>query len=112
MKKLTPISPGDILWEEFMEPLEITQAQMARDLDVTAGRISDIIHGRRAITADTALRLGKYFDTSPEFWLNLQADFDLRSFKRDQWTKIEKRIRPYARQSNRKQTPKPAKKAS
>lgn len=102
MKNLELITPGLILWEEFMVPLEVTQNQMARDLDITVGRINDIIHGRRAITADTALRLSKYFGTSPEFWLNLQADFDLRRIKRNEWLTIEPRIRPYSLQSIKK----------
>lgn len=96
------ITPGTILWEEFMVPLGITQNQMARDLDIAVGRINDIIHGRRSITADTALRLSKYFGTSPEFWLNLQADFDLRKIKRNDWPTIEPRIRPYSANSIKK----------
>jgi addiction module HigA family antidote len=100
--ELDLISPGMILWEEFMEPLEVTQNQMARDLDITVGRINDIIHGKRAISADTAVRLSKYFGTSPEFWLNLQSDFDLRKIKRNDWPIIEPRIRPYSSQSIKK----------
>jgi addiction module HigA family antidote len=102
MKNLELITPGVILWEEFMVPLEITQNQMARDLDITVGRINDIIHGRRSITADTALRLSKYFGTSPEFWLNLQDDYDIRRIKRTVWPTIEPRIRTYAPQSSKK----------
>lgn len=86
MTNLEIITPGMILWEEFMDPLGVTQNQMARDLDITVGRINDIIDGNRSITADTAIRLSKYFGTSPEFWLNLQSDFDLRI------TKIERRL--------------------
>lgn len=96
MTNLDPITPGTILWEEFMVPLEVTQNQMARDLDITVGRINDIIHGRRSITADTALRLSKYFGTSAEFWLNLQDDFDLRRIKRTEWPTIEPRVRVYS----------------
>lgn len=102
MINLDLITPGAILWEEFMLPLEVTQNQMARDLDITVGRINDIIHGKRSITADTALRLSKYFGTSPEFWLNLQADFDLRRIKRNDWPIIEQRIRAYSPQSIKK----------
>lgn len=102
MTKLDIITPGTILWEEFMEPLGVSQNQMARDLDITVGRINDIIHGKRSITADTAIRLSKYFGTSPEFWLNLQADFDLRKIKRDEWPTIELRIRPYSPASIKK----------
>lgn len=83
MNNLEIISPGMILWEEFMEPLGITQNQMARDLDITVGRINDIIHGKRSITTDTAVRLSKYLGTSPEFWLNLQSEFDSRNSSKE-----------------------------
>lgn len=88
-----PIPPGAVLLEEFLEPLGISQNQLARDIDVNPGRVAEIVHGRRAITADTALRLGKYFDMSPEFWMNLQSDYDLRRARRDAWPKTEPRIR-------------------
>lgn len=97
--KLTPISPGEILAEEFMEPLELSQNKLARDLDVPVGRINDIIKGRRAITTDTALRLGIYFGTSPEFWVNLQSRYDLKLAKRTILPEIEKEIRPLDRKS-------------
>ncbi|MBM3632457.1 MAG: HigA family addiction module antidote protein [Alphaproteobacteria bacterium] len=102
MTNLDLITPGTILWEEFMVPLEISQNQMARDLDITVGRINDIIHGKRSITADTALRFSKYFGTSAEFWLNLQDDFDLRKIRRTVWPTIEPRIRAYSPQSLKK----------
>lgn len=92
-KLLKPVTPGDILLEEFMVPLKISQNKLARDIDVPVARINDIIHGRRGITADTALRFGKYFNTTPEFWLNLQMRFDLKKTKRDTWPAIEKNIR-------------------
>ena len=92
-KNLEPIPPGEILLEEFMRPLGVSQNKLARDIDVPAGRINDIVHGRRAISADTALRLGKYFGVSPEMWLGLQADYDIRRARRDSWPKIEGRIR-------------------
>lgn len=94
-KNLTLITPGQILFEEFMEPLEISQNQLARDLDIPSTRIHDIIHGKRGITADTALRLAKYFHNTPEFWLNLQMDYELRKSRRDHWPQIESRIRPH-----------------
>jgi antitoxin HigA-1 len=75
---LAPITPGEILLEEFMKPLEVSQNKLARDIDVPPARINDIVHGRRSITADTALRLGFYFSTTPEFWLNLQTRYDLK----------------------------------
>ena len=75
---LDPIPPGEILMEEFMRPLGIGTNALARALAVPANRISGIVNGSRAITADTALRLGRYFGTSPELWLDLQSDFELR----------------------------------
>ena len=76
-KKLTPIHPGEILEEEFLKPLGITQYKLAKDTYVPPIRISEILRGKRAISADTALRLSKYLGTTPEFWLNLQAHYDL-----------------------------------
>lgn len=78
MTKLAPVHPGEILTEEFLVPLGITKNQCAIDLGVSASRIDQIAKGRRAITADTAFRLGLYFGTSPQFWLNLQASYDLK----------------------------------
>lgn len=77
MSKLHPIHPGEILSEEFLNPLEISEYRLAKDIDVPARRINEIVHGTRSISADTALRLGKYFGTSPQFWLNLQSHYDL-----------------------------------
>lgn len=76
-KKIQPIHPGEILMEEFLMPLKISQYRLAKDIDVAPRRINEIIHESRAISADTALRLGKYFNTSPQFWLNLQSHYDL-----------------------------------
>ena len=92
-KLLDPIPPGEILLEEFMKPLGISINGLARDIDVPPNRISEIVGGKRAITADTALRLGKYFGVSPEVWLDLQSDYDLRVMQRTTWPKIEPRIR-------------------
>jgi addiction module HigA family antidote len=75
--KIKPIHPGEILKEEFLEPLAITEYRLAKDIAVPPRRINEITHGLRAITADTALRLGKYFGTSPQFWLNLQSHYEL-----------------------------------
>ncbi len=86
--KLSPITPGDILLEEFLKPMDITQNQLARDISVPANRISQIIHGKREITADTALRFGKYFGIEPEFWVNLQTRYNMKMAK----TKLEKKI--------------------
>ena len=76
-KLLPPIHPGKILLEEFLQPLGISQYRLAKDIKVPARRINEIVHGKRAITADTALRLGKFFNMSPQFWMNLQARYDL-----------------------------------
>ncbi len=75
--KLTPVHPGEILAEEFLKPLKISQNRLGRDLGVPAQRINDIVKGKRSITVDTALRLARYFKTTPQFWLNLQAHYDL-----------------------------------
>lgn len=76
-KKLSPIHPGEILKEEFLIPLEITEYRLAKDIAVPARRINEIVHGTRAVSADTALRLGTYFGVSPLFWMNIQASYDL-----------------------------------
>ena len=76
-KKLAPVHPGEILLEEFMKPLGLSQTRLGRDLGVSPRRINEIVHGKRSVTADTALRLSRYFGTSAEFWLGLQADYDL-----------------------------------
>ena len=92
--QLDPITPGEILLKEFLEPMQISQNRLARDIDVPLTRINDIVHARRGITTDTALRLGAYFSTTPEFWINLQTRYDLKLAKRDLWPDIEKKIRP------------------
>ena len=81
-KTLDPIHPGEILLEEFLKPLDISLSALARDIGVPAGRISQIVRGKRAISADTALRLGQYFTVSPETWLDLQSDYELRLARR------------------------------
>lgn len=91
---LDPITPGEILREDFMQPMGISINQLARDLAVPPNRISEIVNGRRAITADTALRLQRYFDVEAQFWLNLQSEYDLRMIKRKIWPDIERRIIP------------------
>ena len=75
--KMPPIHPGEVLIEEFLKPMNITQYRLAKDISVPPRRINEIVHGHRSVTADTALRLGRYFGVSPQFWLNLQAHFDL-----------------------------------
>ena len=76
-KKLAPVHPGEVLLEEFLKPLGISQYRLAKDMSVAPPRINEIVHGARAISADTALRLARYFGTSERFWLNLQTQYDL-----------------------------------
>ena len=76
-RKLKPVHPGEILMEEFLKPMKLTQNRLARDLGVPPRRINEIVLGKRGITADTALRLARYFGMSPEFWLGLQMDYEL-----------------------------------
>lgn len=76
-KKLPPIHPGEILLEEFLRPMGISQYRLAKDISVPARRVNEIVHGKRSITADTALRLSRFFGTSERFWLNLQVRYDL-----------------------------------
>lgn len=94
-KLLAEIHPGEILLEEFMKPMAITARQLAADIDVSPSRISELVHGRRPITADTALRLGLYFDMEPRFWMNLQAEYDMRIAMRDLRDKVAPRIRVF-----------------
>ena len=76
-RKMSPVHPGEVLQEEFLAPLNITQYRVAKDTGVAARRINEIVHGTRSISADTALRLARYFGTSAQFWLNLQGHYDL-----------------------------------
>ena len=91
---LNPIIPGEILREDFMEPMDISINQLSRDLAVPPNRISEIVNGKRGITADTALRLERYFGVEAQFWLNLQTEYDLRMMKRKIGHDIEQRIIP------------------
>lgn len=93
-KLLDPITPGEVLREDFMEPLDISINQLARDLAVPPNRVSEIVNGKRSISADTALRLQRYFGVEAQFWLNLQTEYDLRMMKRKIWADIERRIIP------------------
>jgi addiction module HigA family antidote len=93
---LAPIPPGEILLEEFMKPLGVSQNRLARDIDAPVSRIAGIVKGERAITADTALRLARFFGTSAEMWLSLQADYDLRVARRAKGGEIDKRVRRLA----------------
>jgi addiction module HigA family antidote len=94
-KLLEEIHPGEILLEDFMKPMGITARQLAADIDVSPSRISELVNGARPITADTALRLGLFFEMDPRFWLNLQSEYDMRITMRDQADKIAPRIRVF-----------------
>ena len=93
-KKLPPIAPGEILLEEFLSPFGVSQNKLARDTGIPVSRVSEIVHGRRAITADTALRLAAYFGTSAEMWMTLQAEYDLRRARAAHGREIVKAVRP------------------
>jgi len=93
-KLLDPITPGEILREDFMDPLGVSINQLSRELCVPPNRISEIVNGKRSITADTALRLERYFNVEAKFWLNLQNEYDLRMIKRKIWPDIKQRIIP------------------
>jgi addiction module HigA family antidote len=94
-RHLDAIHPGEILLEEFMKPMGISINRLARELCVPPGRISAIVNGKRSISADTALRLGTYFGVSPDLWVGLQADYDLRVAERAFGAEIARRVRPH-----------------
>jgi addiction module HigA family antidote len=96
MNKMRPIHPGEVLREEFMEPLDLSANALAVALRVPAPRINDVARERRGITPDTALRLARYFKTTPQFWMNLQASYDLKIALRDSRGRIEKEVLPHA----------------
>ena len=96
MKKIRPVHPGEILFEEFLKPLNISQNQLGRDLGVSPRRINEVIHGKRSITADTALRLSVYFSNSASFWLGLQMDYDLETAEDMAARQIRKEVKQFA----------------
>ncbi len=98
MKKrdFPPIHPGEILVKEFLEPLRISQYRLAKDIGVTPRRINEIVHGRRAISADTALRLGRFFGMEAPFWLNLQSRYDMEVAREILQDKIDKEVHPFS----------------
>jgi len=96
---LTPIHPGEILFEEFLKPLGISQYKLAKDINVPARRINKIVHGNRSISADTALRLSRYFNLSERFWLNLQARYDLEVEKDKLGDRIEAEVKVFQAQT-------------
>lgn len=91
-----PIHPGEILLEEFLQPMDISQYRLAKDISVSQRRISEITQGKRSITADTALRLGRYFGMEAQFWLNLQSRYDLLQAEDELDTRLDKEVRPHA----------------
>jgi addiction module HigA family antidote len=98
-KKIAPpVHPGEILLEEFLKPMGISQYRLAKDINVPARRINEIVHGQRAISADTALRLSRYFSLSERFWLNLQMGYDLELEKDKLASRLEKEVKPLAPQ--------------
>ncbi len=95
-QKLQPIHPGEILMEEFLKPMEISQYKVAKDISVPARRINEIVQGKRSITPDTALRLSRYFGLSERFWINLQARYDLETEKDKLDDRLNKEVHIYA----------------
>lgn len=95
-ERLRNIHPGEILLEEFLRPLGISQNRIARDIGVPPRRINEIVLGKRAVTADTALRLARYFDVSEGFWMGLQADFDLEEARRQLGERLQRDVHPHA----------------
>lgn len=96
MRKLNPIHPGEILLEEFLKPMNISQYRLAKDISVPARRINEIVHGTRAVTANTALRLAKYFCMSPQFWLNLQSHYEIEVETDKIGTRLNREVRQLA----------------
>jgi len=94
-KLLTPIHPGEILMEEFLEPMGISQYRLAKDISVPPRRINEIVHGKRSITPDTALRLSRYFGLSERFWINMQARYDLEIEKDRLQDRLVKEVQVY-----------------
>ena len=92
-RKMKPIHPGEILFEEFLEPLEISQYRLAKDISVSPRRINEIVHGKRAVSADTALRLSRYFGMTEHFWLNLQTRYDLECEKDRLGARLDSEVR-------------------
>ena len=93
---LDPVHPGEVLLEEFLKPIGLSQNRLALDIGVPARRINEIVLGKRRVTADTALRLARYFDMSPQFWLGLQMDYDLDVTADTMGSRLEREVRPYA----------------
>ncbi len=95
-QKLNPIHPGEVLEEEFLKPMGLSQSRLALDIGVHPRRINEIVLRKRSITADTALRLGRFFGTSPQFWLGLQADYELDVAAENLGNRLEREVKAYA----------------
>ena len=95
-RKMRPIHPGEVLLDEFLKPMSISQYRLAKEISVPPRRINEIVQKKRGISADTALRLGRYFNMSPEFWMNLQGHYDLEAERDKLAHKLEKTVRVYA----------------
>jgi len=98
-KKIAPIHPGEILLEEFLIPMGITQYKIAKDINVPARRINEIVHCNRSISVDTALRLGRYFNMSAQYWINLQAHYDLETEMDKLGNKLEHEVKVFSQVS-------------
>lgn len=96
MKKMQPVHPGEVLYEEFLQPMQISQYRLAKGISVPARRINEIVHGKRAITASTALRLGRYFGMSAQFWMNLQDHFELETERDKLGDRLDKEVEALA----------------
>ena len=94
-KTIAPIHPGEVLFEEFLKPFKLSQYRLAKDINVSPRRINEIVHGLRSVSVDTALRLAKYFDVTPHFWLNLQTKYDIEIYKDYQFQKLEEKIKVF-----------------
>lgn len=105
--KLPPIHPGEVLQEDFLTPLGLSQYRLAKDITVPARRINEIVHGLRGISADTALRFGLYFGTSAEFWMNLQSHYDLERRRDEADAEIRKQVRVMTHSASPIQPPPP-----
>ena len=99
MKKYEPVSPGELLLEEFLKPMGLSQYRIAMDINVPPRRINEIVHCKRSISADTALRLGRYFGMSPQFWINLQAHYDLEVEVDKLGNRLESEVKIYSQAS-------------
>ncbi len=94
--KLSPVHPGEVLLEEFIKPMKLSQNRLAISIGVDTRRINEIVLGKRAITADTALRLSRFFDNSPQFWMGLQSQYDLDVAQDQLGKRLDREVRPYA----------------